>query len=350
MAETWQCLRCETFNAPSEPECKACHGRRPGATTASTPRRPAPATSGTTATLAPWTCPGCRTANASLAVSCDKCRTPRPGSTDWRDRGTRPARTAPERPRAPAAAPDVPVAPSRPPSSGPRLVGSLWRGSGDESSTPHFTPHASTPRGAYTSTYAVPSPKAPAKPTPRPPAASRPPAVSPPPPTPPAPEPRWEPPPRYRPHRGRGSRRVLTILSLLAIAAAIFYTRSSWEPDLHKLTSPAPDSTAAQSASTGAACPADVAATIPDGSGSTLIAAYDTSEFVVTLCRTSTGVIYYHGRNKKDTSQQITLLATEVNGAYRAVNSGYTYLVTNKDLIVAHDGTTLLDQRLTPAR
>jgi hypothetical protein len=119
---------------------------------------------------------------------------------------------------------------------------------------------------------------------------------------------------------------------------------------LRKLTSPAPTSTAAQSASTGAACPADVAATIPDGSGSTLIAAYDTSEFAVTLCRTSTGAIYYHGIDRKDTSQRITLLATKVNGTYRAVNNGYTYLVTNRDLIVAHDGTTLLDQRLTPAR
>jgi hypothetical protein len=130
---------------------------------------------------------------------------------------------------------------------------------------------------------------------------------------------------------------------------AIFLTRSSWEPELHHLTSAKTAAGAAQATSTAVACPADVAGTIPNGGGSTLIAAYDTSGFAITLCTASTGAIYYNGVDRGNPSQWITLPARMVNGSYTASNNGYTYLVTKQDLIVSRAGATLIDQALSPA-
>jgi hypothetical protein len=139
------------------------------------------------------------------------------------------------------------------------------------------------------------------------------------------------------------------VFSLLAIAGAIFFTRNSWEPALHHLTSAKTGAGATQATSTAVACPADVASTITDGGSSTLIAAYDTSEFAITLCTGSTGAVYYNGVDRQNPSQWITLPATMANGTYTASNNGYTYQVTHQDLVVSHAGTTLVDQPLSPA-
>lgn len=134
---------------------------------------------------------------------------------------------------------------------------------------------------------------------------------------------------------------------LLAVAGGIFLTRHDWAPALNNSPSQ-PSANTGGSTANAAACPADVAATIPNGSGSTLISAYQTTEFYVTLCRTTSGQNYYFGMSKQDNSQQITLPAQEANGTYTSTNNGYTYQVTGQDLIVSQNGQTLLDQALSP--
>ena len=96
------------------------------------------------------------------------------------------------------------------------------------------------------------------------------------------------------------------------------------------------------------ACPSHVAATIPDGNGSTLIAAYQTTDYYVTLCQTTSGEDYYFGENKQDSSLRITLPAHDDNGTYTATNKGYAYQVDGQDLVVTHDGKTEIDQSLSP--
>lgn len=96
------------------------------------------------------------------------------------------------------------------------------------------------------------------------------------------------------------------------------------------------------------ACPSDVAATIPDGDGSTLINAYQTTGFYVTLCQTASGDDYYFGESKQDSSEQITLPAEDDGGTYTATNNGYTYQVDGQDLTVTDNGQTLIDQSLAP--
>lgn len=138
-------------------------------------------------------------------------------------------------------------------------------------------------------------------------------------------------------------------MGLLAIASAIFFTRHDWEPAVTGSSSSSSSTSAGGSASTSAAaCPSDVAATIPGGDGSTLIDAYQTTDYYVTLCQTTSGEDYYFGENKQDSSLQITLQAQDDNGTYTATNKGYTYQVDGQDLVVTNNGQTKIDQSLSP--
>lgn len=136
---------------------------------------------------------------------------------------------------------------------------------------------------------------------------------------------------------------------MLAVAGGLLLTRHDWEAALNSNSGQQPSSGASVSTSSATPCPSDVAGTIPDGDGSKLIEADQTSGFYVTLCSTAAGDIYYYGADKTNSSQQITLPAERDGDTYTATNNGYEYQVTSQDLIVSQDGQTLLDQPLSPA-
>lgn len=136
----------------------------------------------------------------------------------------------------------------------------------------------------------------------------------------------------------------MLLVPVLVVAAAA--TRHEWQPALHELTvrstagtGPAPR--------TGTSCPASTSDSMPGGGGA-LIAEYQTSQYEITLCRSASGTIYYHGVQKDSPSQQITLPARLANGSYQSSNAGYTYLITKHDLIVTEGSQILLDQGLSP--
>lgn len=96
------------------------------------------------------------------------------------------------------------------------------------------------------------------------------------------------------------------------------------------------------------ACPSSVARDLPSGAGagSTLIGISTTSTYTITLCKSTSGQIFYHGVNKRRPSLQITLLAHRINAGYLAVNGAYEYEVTSSWLIAKEHGRALLRQRL----
>jgi hypothetical protein len=77
------------------------------------------------------------------------------------------------------------------------------------------------------------------------------------------------------------------------------------------------------------------------------VASYQSSEYNVSLCRTTDGRIYYHGAARNNAKLQITLPAQPEDGGYIAYNKGYSYQVTGHRLIVTENGTKILDQALS---
>lgn len=338
MPETWQCPLCETVNSHGEALCQACHALKPTAPAAGSSPAPGKADP-PTATLAPWTCAECETVNSAMTLRCDACRTPKSGRRAGRPDASRPGSTK----RRPDTDPVTPAMPEW--TIGTGAVPGTARGFTAPGLGPaHRTPHSGSDRRTPKAGASRPSSSVP----PRRPASSSSPPKPPSRPVPPSPEPRWEPPPRYRPRRRR-SGKIFGFLALLAAVGGIFLTRQSWEPVLNGNSSSQPSANNGGSTSSTTACPANAAATIPGGDNSTLIDAYQTTGFYVTLCSTTSGDDYYFGMSKQDTSQQITLPVQEDNGTYTATNNGYTYQVTGQDLIVSRNGQTLLDQALSPA-
>jgi hypothetical protein len=296
--------------------------------------RPGP---GPAANRSPWTCTTCETVNAANAVACVACKGPvTPRATPAAAPVTKSTpKPAPKKPTsAPAAFTDfVPTAPSSPP----------------RPSLPFFLPRTETPPKPTTP---VPPPRSAPKPVesaPPPRSSSRPgPTERTRPPVGPDYTPPWERPPTYR--RREWPRRLRTILVLVALASAVFLTRGKWEPLLHHTAPSSSVSTGSGSGSGSPAtpCPADIATDIPGGNGSTSIASYQSSQYDVTLCRTTTGQIYYHGVSRQNSTLQITLPARPEDGGYIAYNNSYSYQVIGHRLIVTDNGSQLLDQALSP--
>lgn len=108
------------------------------------------------------------------------------------------------------------------------------------------------------------------------------------------------------------------------------------EPEEPSEPAPAPDP-----------CPSTVAAELPPGAGpgSTLIAAYLSADFEITLCSDATGQVYYHGAGRVS-GNSITLPAQYENGAYMAQDGSYLYQVRDQRIMVTNDGEVLVDQPL----
>lgn len=98
-------------------------------------------------------------------------------------------------------------------------------------------------------------------------------------------------------------------------------------------------------------CPAEAAAWLPGASG-TLVARYQTTDFVITLCQTADGRLFYDGQVKGQPQSQdthISLPAQAYGDGYIAYNLDYTYQITGGRIVVSKSGTVLRDEVLQPA-
>jgi hypothetical protein len=115
----------------------------------------------------------------------------------------------------------------------------------------------------------------------------------------------------------------------------------------------APPSVGRSGPSTAAACPAQVARWLPSsGAGSTLISAYQTSKFLITLCQAPGGQLYYDGQVKNQPPSEeshISLPATATSSGYLARNGAFAYEIKNGIVIVSHQGKVMTEERLQPA-
>ncbi|MCX4545520.1 hypothetical protein [Streptomyces sp. NBC_01565] len=90
-------------------------------------------------------------------------------------------------------------------------------------------------------------------------------------------------------------------------------------------------------------CPAEIAADMPDGSGSdaVLLRHYVTDRHDITLCRTADDAVYYHGGllNRPDVPT-ITIPATRTDTGYRAPRGDYLYEIDGEYVrVTVPDGT-----------
>lgn len=132
---------------------------------------------------------------------------------------------------------------------------------------------------------------------------------------------------------------------MLVLAGAAFFTHQQWLPAVEHLFSGLHSSA---STSQQRPCPPGVARVIPDGTHSTLVAAYVTRDYRITLCANSRGRIYYHSVDLRNPRLHLTVRARPKDGAYIARHDGYVYRVTKHRLIVTRHGKRLLDQTLHP--
>jgi hypothetical protein len=103
--------------------------------------------------------------------------------------------------------------------------------------------------------------------------------------------------------------------------------------------------------STAQPCPPEAAAALP-GQVGVLLARYQTTKHVITVCQTSDGQVFYDGQIKGQApgpDTHISLPAQPTGDGYVAHNLTYTYQITGGRVVVTNAGTVLLDEVLQPA-
>jgi hypothetical protein len=157
------------------------------------------------------------------------------------------------------------------------------------------------------------------------------------------------PPPREVPRRtGHAITWLVVTVILVAILLVVVLTTNfqavfgSGTPG-QSTPDPGTEQAAAAQLPRSTPCPEAVATWLP--SGAVLVAAYTTDRHVVTLCRDSSGQLYYDGQVKgapASSQTHISLRATATATGFVAYNKGYSYEITGSELIVTNNGTEIL--------
>jgi hypothetical protein len=98
-------------------------------------------------------------------------------------------------------------------------------------------------------------------------------------------------------------------------------------------------------------CPAEAAAWLPGQTG-TLVARYQTTKHLITVCQATDGQFFYDGQimgQPEGPDTHISLPAQASGDGYVAYNGAYTYQLTGGRIVVTNDGTVVLDELLQPA-
>jgi hypothetical protein len=155
------------------------------------------------------------------------------------------------------------------------------------------------------------------------------------------------PPVSRRPMRpGTGWRIAKLVLS----GTAILLLAANCHTLIGLIPSPTPAPAAApspniQAAPAGVPCPAAAAMWLPaGGTGSVLVDGYTTDRYVITVCRDSTGQLYYDGQiaNQAVTNDtHISIPAQQTADGFVATNNGYVYQISGTQETVSKGGNQI---------
>jgi hypothetical protein len=377
----WRCADCDTFNGPAEASCTVCGEARrdsaasaasktprtpraseaakaakapaaskPAAKKASAPRPPAKRPGSAGRPTADWRCSECDTYNARTDVSCLTC------GTSWKAAAKKGTPKSPKSPKSPKPSPSgdasaKKTAPRKPPAkeSPPRS----GAGSTGTSSTSRPRPASSRPGTSGASTRRTTAASSGTRPRteegvffPSSPSTGYRPATPATAPVPPRPAPVYAPPPRpvYTPPRKSKSSGcvggcvgfvvLLFLLGLFAKGCDGAFDSS--------------DSGGTNDTTVAATCPARIADQLPDGDGAELVEAFRTSNKQITLCRTTSGTLYYYGEFSDRREAGIAMEAEQTSEGYEARNGPYRYEIHGNVVTIYQSGTQIGEEDLTP--
>ncbi|GAB7102755.1 hypothetical protein JCM4814A_10690 [Streptomyces phaeofaciens JCM 4814] len=398
----WRCTDCDTYNGPAEAACSVCGGtRRVTPPHASAPRsapkagakaggssggsRPAAKRPGAGRPPADWRCAKCDTNNGRTDLSCIVCGTawrtatakkgPSGATTEGPSKGTSgstakgaasgsgkppssgagrpggttagaagagaagaakkaaPRKPTPKRTPPPTATPSAPRA-SRPGTSG--MPGGHGTGVGG-TRTGGTTRGAGRPPRREEAVFYPSSPTMGYRPD-----AAHTPAAAPPP----------VPPVRLPPSAPSRSARAGTKKMPGCVSGCLGFIVVSF---LLSLLARGCESLSGDGASgpdgdtrVATACPARIAAQLPDGDGAELVEAFRTSNKRITLCRTESGSLYYYGEFSDGREKGIAMPAERTSGGYEARNQEYRYEIHDGLVTIYESGTQIGEEKLTP--
>jgi hypothetical protein len=95
-------------------------------------------------------------------------------------------------------------------------------------------------------------------------------------------------------------------------------------------------------------CPPRIAAELPDGDGAELVEAFRTSNKQITLCRTTSGTLYYYGEFSDGREAGIVMEAEQTSEGYEARNGPYRYEIHGKVVTIFQSGRQIGEEDLTP--
>ncbi|MEV5874862.1 hypothetical protein AB0L75_11635 [Streptomyces sp. NPDC052101] len=95
-------------------------------------------------------------------------------------------------------------------------------------------------------------------------------------------------------------------------------------------------------------CPDRIAAELPDGDGAELVQAFHTKNKQITLCRTTSGSLYYYGEFSDGREKGIAMRATAASSGYEARNGEYRYVIHDGVVTVYESGRQIGEEQLTP--
>jgi hypothetical protein len=160
----------------------------------------------------------------------------------------------------------------------------------------------------------------------------------------PSPRPTYTPPPASSTAAGCVKGCLLTVVALFLLGLFARGCDGAFDSG-----SGSPDgSDGADGTTVAAACPARIAAELPDGDGAELVAAYRTSNKQITLCRTASGALYYYGEFSDGRDKGIAMEAEETGGGYEAVNGPYRYEIHDGVVTIYQSGRQIGEEELTP--
>ena len=372
----WRCADCDTFNGPAEASCTVCGETRrdsaasaatktprtpraseaakapaaskPAAKKASAPRPPAKRPGSAGRPTADWRCSECDTYNARTDVSCLTC------GTSWKAAAKKGTPKSPKSPKpspsgdasAKKTAPRKPPAKKSPPRTG--------AGSTAAASTSRPGPASSRPGRSGTSTRRTPAASSGTRPRTEegvffpssPGTGYRPTTPTATPVPPPRPAPVYAPPPRpvYTPPRKSKSNGcvggcvgfvvLLFLLGLFAKGCDGAFDSS--------------DSGGTNDTTVAGTCPGRIADQLPDGDGAELVEAFRTSNKQITLCRTTSGTLYYYGEFSDRREAGIAMEAEQTSEGYEARNGPYRYEIHGNVVTIYQSGTQIGEEDLTP--
>jgi hypothetical protein len=97
-----------------------------------------------------------------------------------------------------------------------------------------------------------------------------------------------------------------------------------------------------------ATCPDRIAAELPDGDGAELVQAFRTSNKQITLCRTTSGTLYYYGEFSDGREKGIVMEAEQTGEGYEARNDPYRYEIHGGVVTIYRSGAQIGEEDLTP--